>query len=177
MIRIATSEDISDLATIHVAGWQGAYGGLIDQAYIDSQDIDKRKTDWSEWIKEEDVDRLLAIVDGKAVGFVAYGPLRTAPPGTSKIRPLYSSEIYGLYLLPDYWRQGIGTQLIQQAVQNLKAKKHTSMCLWVLDKNKRACGFYEKVGAQRVGKKMVEFGPSKMKEICYGWRDIDEVLK
>lgn len=175
-IRTATQDDIADLAAIHVAGWQGAYGGLIDQDYIDSQNIEKRMADWQEWLKDETVHRLIVTLEDKAVGFIAYGSLRTAPPGTSKIRPLYSSEIYGLYLLPEVWRQGIGSAILKQAVQNLKEQKHTSMCLWVLSDNKRACDFYQKMGGTRVGKKMVEFGPSKKKEACYGWRDIDEVL-
>lgn len=178
-IRTTTIDDITDLAAIHVAGWEGAYGGLIDQDYIASQTIEKRTADWMEWLKDDAVDRLIAVDDdsGRAVGFVAYGPLRTAPAGMSKIRPLYSSEIYALYLLPDVWRQGVGSALIAQVAAHLKEKKHNSMCLWVLDKNKRACDFYQAKGGQRVGKKMVEFGPSKMKEVCYAWRDLSGIIK
>ena len=50
------------------------------------------------------------------------------------------------------------------------------MCLWVLDKNKRGCSFYEAIGGKRVGKKMVEIGPNKLKEVCYGWRDINKII-
>ena len=178
-IRPVTTDDIADLAAIHVAGWGGAYGGLIDQDYIDSQNIEKRTADWAEWLSDDTIDRLIAIdgVTGRAIGWVAYGPLRTPPAGMSKIRPLYSSEIYGLYLLPDVWRRGVGSALMAQAAAHLKEKKHNSMCLWVLDKNKRACDFYQAKGGQRVGKKMVEFGPSKMKEVCYAWRDLSGILK
>jgi GNAT superfamily N-acetyltransferase len=171
-IRKATLEDVKSLATIHVVGWQGAYGGIMDQAYIDSQTIEKRTADWSQWIRDNTVERWLAFEDEKPVGLIAYGPLRTAPPGTSSIRPLYTAEIYALYILPKAWRKGVGSALLNASVQNLLEQKHTSMCLWVLDKNKRACAFYEKMGGQRVGKKMVEFGPSTLKEVCYGWRDI-----
>jgi hypothetical protein len=176
-IRPATKEDIPDIARIHVEGWQGAYQGLIDQDYIDSQNLEKRTADWTEWLQDETVTRLLAIQDDKFVGFIAFGPLRTAPPGTSKIRPAYSSEIYGLYLMPEYFRQGVGTALIKQAVEDLKYQKYQSTCLWVLKDNKRACAFYEKMGGQRIGKKIVEFGPTKAKEVCYGWRNISEILE
>jgi len=176
-IKTATESDIPDIAKIHVAGWQGAYSGIIDQTYIESQNIEKRTPDWQEWMKEEGVVRLIAYQDSQPVGFAAYGALRTPPAGMSKIRPLYSSEIYGLYLVPEVFRQGIGTALMKQAVENLKTQKHQSMCLWVLDKNKRACAFYEKMGGQRVGKKMVEFGPTKAKEVCYAWRNIQEILE
>jgi ribosomal protein S18 acetylase RimI-like enzyme len=79
--------------------------------------------------------------------------------------------------MPEYFRQGVGTALIQKAVAALKEQQHQSMCLWVLDKNKRGCNFYEAMGGQRVGKKMIEIGPTKAKEVCYGWRDIDVILK
>lgn len=176
-IRTATEADIPDIAEIHVAGWQGAYGGIVDQDYLDSFTVPMRIEKWKEHFDNGESQAMIAYLDGIAVGFVDCGPLRTAPAGTSKIRPLYSSEIYALYLKPDYFRQGIGAALMNEAVQALKAQKHQSMCLWVLDKNKRGCSFYEKMGGQRVGKMMIEIGSTKAKEVCYAWRDIDGVVK
>lgn len=174
-IKKAEMKDAPIIADIHVKGWHGAYKGLISQDYLDTQTVEKRMSDWSEWLKDKNSDRFVAYLGNDPVGFVAIGPLRTAPPGTSKIRPIYSSEIYGLYLLPEAYRQGIGTELIKKAVESFKLKKHHSMCLWVLKDNKRACAFYEAMGGQRIGKKDVEFGPTKAKEVCYGWRDISVI--
>ena len=176
-IKKAEISDALAIAEIHIAGWQGAYGGILDQAFIDSKTLDHRLKQWKEILTDKIGETLIFEKEGKALGFVSYGPLRTAPPGTSKIRPLYSSEIYAIYLLPEYYRQGIGTKLFQRAVENLKAQKHGSTCLWVLDKNKRACAFYEAMDGQRIGKMMIEFGPTKAKEVCYGWRDVDIILK
>lgn len=174
-IREATPEDISAIAAIHVAGWQGAYGGILDQEYIDSFSLEIRIERWTEIFAKNYSKTWIAFVDQKPAGFISYGPLRTAPPGTSKIRPLYTSEIYAIYLMPDYYRQGIGKALMQKATENLKAQKHHSTCLWVLDKNKRACSFYQALSGQRIGKLFVEFGPTKEKEVCYGWRDIEGI--
>lgn len=176
-IRKATKSDIPDIAAIHVAGWQGAYGGIVDQDYLDSVTVEKRIEQWSEWFADETATRLVACQDNKIVGFITFGTLKTAPAGTSKIRPLYSSEIYALYILPEVFRQGVGTSLMKVAVNELQIQKHQSLCLWVLKDNKRACHFYEKMGGQRIGKKMVEFGPTKAKEVCYGWREIKEILE
>ena len=49
--------------------------------------------------------------------------------------------------------------------------KHKSMCLWVLEKNERAVSFYKKLGGERCGKKEIEIGKSKVKEVCFGWRN------
>ena len=174
-IRQANAEDISAIAHIHVSGWQTSGEGIVDPDYLKNLSVSDRVSEWEERFQSGDVDMLLAVEDGKPIGFINYGPLRTAPPGTSKIRPAYSSEIYAIYILPDFFRQGIGTLLMHAAVNALQDKKHQSMCLWVLKGNNRACQFYDQKGGQRIGKKDVIIGPTKAKELCYGWRDISVI--
>lgn len=173
LIRKATVEDISEIAVIHVDGWHGAYGGIIDQDFIESLTVEWRIEDWKSRVEE--TETWIAFQNGVAAGFVSFGSLRTPPPGTSKIRPLYSSEIYALYLKQDFYRQAIGTKLLKKSVEELSQQKHKSLCLWVIEKNKRARSFYEVMGGQRIGKRMVEIGPSNVKELCYGWRDISAI--
>lgn len=171
MIHLATIEDIPSIARLHIEGWQGAYGGLIDQAHLDSLRVDDRIRDWQGWMESGETTVLIAERDGQAAGWIAYGRTKSAPPGSSNIRPTHSAEIYGLYLHPSVWRQGIGSQLLRQAAENLRAAKHKSLCLWVLDGNKRAKSFYEKMGGQKIGNHMITIGPNTLKEVCYGWRD------
>lgn len=177
VIREATKADIPDIAKIHVSGWQGAYGGIVDQDYIDSKTIEERVQFWSDVFEENEHIPYVGLIDNKIAGFVSFGPLRTPPAGTSKIRPLYSAEIYALYLYPEFFRKGLGTALIQKSVEQLMILKHRSLCLWVLKGNKRGCAFYEAMGGQRVGKKMLQMGKTNVKEVCYAWRDIGEILK
>lgn len=171
-IRIATPADIPAIAALHVAGWQAAYGGIVDQGYLDGFTVEKRIVAWTDWMKsEESGEVFLAETDGKVVGFVDIGRTKTPPPGSSPIRPSHSGEIYALYLHPDYWRKGIGTLLMKHAARELKDRKHSTICLWVLDANARGKSFYEQMGGQKLGGKMIEIGPSTLKEVCYGWRD------
>lgn len=172
VIRPATTNDVSDIANLHIKGWQAAYGGLVDQAYLDSLRPEERQKDWEKWMEAGETTTLLAERDGRAAGFVTYGRTKTAPPGDSNIRPQYPGEIYALYLDADMWRQGIGRALMQAAFQGLSDQKMKGACLWVLDGNRRAKAFYEALGGQRIGKKMITIGPSQLKEICYGWRDL-----
>jgi ribosomal protein S18 acetylase RimI-like enzyme len=176
MIRPADPQDIAAIAALHIEGWKGAYGGLVDQNYLDSLSIEKRIQDWEGWMAAGESKTLIAEEEGRPAGFVTTGRTKTPPPGSSPIRPLYSAEVYALYLHPDFWRKGIGTGLLRQAATDLKIEKHSSLCLWVLDGNTRAKAFYEKMGGQKVGSKIVEIGPSKLKEVCYGWRDIRPFL-
>ena len=170
-IRKATETDIPAIASLHIEGWKGAYGGIVDQAYLDTLSLDMRIKSWTEWMAAQESDTFLAEADSKAAGFVTIGRTKTPPPGSSPIRPSHSGEIYALYLHPSAWRQGIGTALLKHAARELKARKHSTLCLWVLDANVRGKAFYEKMGGQKLGGKMIEIGPSNLKEICYGWRD------
>lgn len=176
MIRLATEADIPAIARLHIEGWKAAYGGLVDQPYLDSLSLDKRINDWTGWMSSGESETLIAERDGQPVGFITSGRTKTPPPGSSPIRPTHSAEIYALYLHSDVWRQGIGGELIRKAAENLKNRKHSTLCLWVLEGNDRAKRFYEKMGGQRIGKKMVEIGPSNLKEICYGWKDISNLV-
>lgn len=171
LIRPASAEDIPAIASLHLEGWKGAYGGIVDQAYLDQLTLDQRIKDWRGWMEAGESDVFIAEEGTEPVGFVVTGRTKTPPPGSSPIRPSHSGEIYALYLHPDAWRRGIGTALLKQAARHLKDQKHGAICLWVLDKNMRAKAFYEKMGGQKIGNKMIEIGPSKLKEVCYGWRD------
>ncbi len=171
MIRKATQGDIPAIAALHIGGWKAAYGGMVDQAYLDSLTVEQRITDWQGWMAAGESDTLIAEIDGRPAGFITTGRTKTPPPGSSPIRPLYSAEIYALYLAEEFFRQGVGTALLKQAAIDLKEAKHSSLCLWVLDGNARAKAFYEKMGGQKVGSHVVEIGPGKLKEACYGWRD------
>ncbi len=170
-IRKATTADIPVIASLHIEGWKGAYGGIVDQAYLDGLSVEQRIKDWTEWMTAGESEVFLAEEGGQPAGFVVIGRTKTPPPGSSPIRPSHSGEIYALYLHPDFWRQGIGTALIKHAARELKDRKHSTVCLWVLDKNERAKAFYQKMGGQKLGGKMIEIGPSSLKEVCYGWRD------
>ncbi len=170
-IRKSIHSDIPAIAALHIEGWKGAYGGIVDQSYLDTLNLDMRIKSWTEWMASGESEVFVGEKDGRIAGFVTIGRTKTAPPGSSPIRPSHSGEIYAIYLHPDVWRQGIGTALLKHAMRELKARRHSTVCLWVLDANVRAKAFYEKMGGQKLGGKMIEIGPSNLKEICYGWRD------
>jgi len=172
----ASEKDIPAIARIHVEGWKASYGGIVDQNYLDNLNTAEFEQKWQEWMKSGQTTTFLAMRDDKPAGFITYGKVKTLPPGQSNIRPQYTAEIYALYVLPDYWGQRLGKELMQEAAARLKDLKHGSLCLWVVKDNDRAIGFYEKLGGQRIGKHDIRIGPSKVREVCYGWRNTDVLL-
>lgn len=171
----ATGDHVRDLASVHLASKLAAETGIVDPDYLASFTQEGYEEKWAEWLNAEDSQQYIAYLDDKPTGFISFGKLRTPPAGTSKIRPLYSSEIYAIYVHPDYFRKGYGVALMAFAAQELMTQNHKSMCLWAIDKNKPACSFYNALGGARVGKQVVQMGRSNIKEACYAWRDLSVI--
>lgn len=177
-LTTATVNDAATLAALHIDGWQGAYGGIVDAGYLAALDVAQRTADWQNWLQDDPTLQGIIGYDpaGRAAGFCTYGKLRTPIPGQSKIRPQYTAEIMALYLHPDYYRQGLGKTLMRHAAQDLITQRHQGLALWVLGQNTRACAFYTAMGGQRIGNMDKQFGSKTHREICFGWRDMRQHL-
>lgn len=128
-----TPEEIEGKGYVHWKGWQEAYRGLIDPAYLETMALDacvKRAYEWR--------DGVLVAKDGpRVVGFAGYGPYRDdALPG--------AGELYALYVLREYYGRGAGPALLEAALEQLAG--YPRVALWVLRGNGRAIRFYQKHG-------------------------------
>lgn len=149
--QMETDEEILGKAYVHWKSWQEAYADLLPQEFLKNTYTLERCQDWAVRYPQ---NILVALVDEQVVGFVCYG--------TSSQEDLQEAgELYALYVLADYYDQGIGYQLIQAALEKLQSYQIVS--LWVLEGNTRAIAFYEKVGFQFDGvKKVVHLGAERI---------------
>ena len=175
-IREITEDELKQLAALHVASIKDAYDGFVDPEYLASLNVEDRTVKWQEWFTPDERPLYMAWDSDIPAGFVNFGKIKTAPPGGSPVRPLYTAEIFAIYTAKEYWGKGVGSALFKTAAQKLAEMKHQSLCLWVLDKNARAVEFYKNKGGQRCGKMQIEMGRSKLKEVCYGWRDTSGLM-
>jgi ribosomal protein S18 acetylase RimI-like enzyme len=83
---------------------------------------------------------LVLQVDGSAVGCVA-----------ASVDEGGEGEVVGLYVDPSRWREGFGAHLLDEVLEDLRAAGATSARLWVLERNTRARGMYERRGWQADG--------------------------
>ena len=90
--------------------------------------------------------------------------------------PLYTGEIYFLYLLPSYHRRGIGRQLTISVVERLVEQGLDSLLIRVLKANAPARHFYEALGGQLVLEEQIEERGAVLDQVAYGWRDVSELL-
>ena len=139
MLRLATIEDAEIIATIHVRTWQTAYEGIIPHQYLASLSIQERANLWGKAISEQHCTVLLAIVPHGEAGFISFGPSRDKD-GNGK------AEIYAIYILPKFWHQGIGGELLDAAERRINDNHFIAVTLWVLEKNALARKFYETRG-------------------------------
>lgn len=144
VIRAARVADAPQIAVVHVLSWQGAYRGLLPQAYLDGLDPAQRVGRWERSLSEANGYRdgvLVAEDAGILLGFAGYSPSRDSDVDQGRV-----GEIKAIYLLPSAWSKGIGRRLMDTALGRLAEARFELVTLWVLDSNVRARRFYEAGG-------------------------------
>jgi ribosomal protein S18 acetylase RimI-like enzyme len=161
MVRLAMGEDAETIATIHVHTWQTAYEGVVPAQFLAALSIQERANMWRTIISEHHGIVLLAVTLHGEVGFISFGPSRDED-GTER------AEIYAIYVLQQFCRQGIGRELLDEAERRLEGQHFVSVTLWVLEKNAQARHFYEARGFRLDASRREEkIGGSLLTEVRY----------
>ena len=154
IIRPAILQDAQTIAEIHAASRQNR----------------QQKGEWQSWLQE--TEAVIAGLDGRDIGFCAYGRVRTRLAGDRGPIPRFAGEIYALYVHPDYWRQGIGRALLRAGFDGLRQGGMPSALLWVQAKNDPAIALYLSEGGEKCGKRMIEIEGKTVKETAIGFRQL-----
>jgi GNAT superfamily N-acetyltransferase len=166
----ATCDDARAIGEVHLSSWRTTYRGIGIDDFLDNHTVEQRVAVWKPILcnPESKTFVYVAEIDGRIVGFAAAGPERSDDAE-------YEGELYALYLLQDYQRQGIGRKLLRAAAERLVQSGVTSMLIWVLAVNP-ARYFYEACGGQAVREKPIDWGGKTFDEIGYGWSDLSGYL-
>jgi len=162
-LRRATPEDAAALAAVEVNCWRVAYRGLMPDAFLDGLSETEKATAWRQNLLKHGLSGRkrvwVAPGDTGIAGFVRVGPV------------MDESEvglIYLLYVLPEHWRRGLGTALMQAGMQELWDLGMREAILWVLRDNLRAQRFYEQLGWTPDGRTVSEdYGDTLLEALCY----------
>jgi GNAT superfamily N-acetyltransferase len=138
-VRPAVADDARAIAEVHVASWRAAYDGLIADEVLAGLSVDDRADYWAT-VTDGAGGVAVAIADGTLAGFTAIGPNRDQDLSDEV------GELYAIYLDPARWSTGVGHALHEAAIADLAGRGYRTACLWVLDGNARAIGFYERHG-------------------------------
>ena len=145
-IRLAKPADAPDVAEVYMRSWETAYADIIPAEYIREKNAG-RPALWERLLTNENDRHYIIQKDGKIVGQVTVAPARD-----DDLNETYY-ELHGIYLHPDYYRQGIGTQAMEFAYDIARNLNKAVMVVWVLlADNINSVKFYEKCGFIADGK-------------------------
>jgi GNAT superfamily N-acetyltransferase len=131
VIRPAVDADAEAIAEIQARTWRWAYGDFI--AEEDMPVAAERVPRWREHIAGGGVR--VFDQDGTVVGYAAVG----------------GDELTGLYVDPVAQGAGVGSRLLADAEERMRAAGHARAFLLVYADNAHGCAFYERHGWAPVG--------------------------
>ncbi|PZR52277.1 GNAT family N-acetyltransferase [Xylanimonas oleitrophica] len=165
-IRPATAADAADIARVHVASWQSAYGAILPEAFLAGLDPAVRAQQWDSILSGADggletgTRVLVAEAEGDPLGFAAFGPSRDEDGDGG------TYELYAMYLEPGSWGRGVARELMRSVLAELP--QGTPMTLWVLAGNERAQHFYRRHGFAADGVERIdEIGGTPVTELRF----------
>lgn len=163
-IRSALPRDAHAIATIYVDSWRADYRDILPGAYLSSLSVDQMVHTVRRNLTDPRTFYLIAEGDRGAVGYLSAGPERGQDP-------VYTSEIYELYLLPGNQRQGFGRELLAHAARRLYQAGYYTLLVWVLARNPNR-RFYEKCCGIYLRTKSILHAGRRLQVNAYGWIDI-----
>ncbi len=148
-VRPARVSDAEALAIIHVRAWQAAYRRLVPQEYLDGLDPTQRQEGWERRIRSAQPPAGTSVLEHDVEGVIGF--VNVSPSRDQDTDPVVVGEINAVYLLPEHWRRGGGTILMNAALRRLADAGFREAVLWVLETNEAARRFYEGGGWQADG--------------------------
>lgn len=160
LVRLASPEDAPAIATVHVTSWRETYAGIIPASYLDRLDIAEKQQIWTKAI-ERGQPVYVAIVNGRVVGFANGGKNRDKDAA-------YAGEMYAIYVLKNFQKQGIGKTLFDNVMEYLKSQQLLPFTTWVLADNP-TLNFYQHKGGKVIGEHLEDFDGVRLKELQLAW--------
>jgi GNAT superfamily N-acetyltransferase len=171
-IRTATVHDAAGIAYVHVETWRTTYRGIVPDDFLARLSYAQREQFWHQILTAPDRHTSVYVAEdeqGQVIGFASGGPERSGDP-------LYTGELYAIYILAHQQGQGVGRQLVTPLVHRLLQQGMQAMLLWVLAENP-ARKFYERLGGQLVHEKSMTIGGVPLLEVAYGWPNVRTLIE
>jgi ribosomal protein S18 acetylase RimI-like enzyme len=149
-VRTAGPEDVDSIFEIKRAASLAAYSHVFppEEYPFPNEDV---RDEVNAMMADENARALIAEKDGRAVGFIA----------------LIDAQVVSLFVAPEESGQGIGTMLHDAAISPLAESGRGSLQLWVLEENRVARRFYERLGWRTDGRRRTSPYPPRPPVVGY----------
>jgi GNAT superfamily N-acetyltransferase len=166
-VRAARPGDEDGIAQVRVDTWRSAYKEILPPEYLDSLNPGWYAPIWNSILKSGGSQGYAYVAvneEGQVAGFAIGGFSRDA-------NPEYRAELYAIYVLEAYQKQGLGKALVGEVVRRLMEEGMHSLIIWALEENP-ARKFYETLNGKVVDSRAITIGSRQYREVAYGWQDI-----
>lgn len=138
-------DDLYAAARVYEQAWRHSYAGMLPENWL----AKLRPERWTPMLAAAPGHTLVLLEADRPVGACTFSFSRDQ--GREGF-----GEIVSLYLLPHVQGGGEGRRLLEAALQSLHSEGCDGACLWVLEDNKKAIGFYRHMGFETSGRRMKE---------------------
>ena len=148
--HIATKRDCEAIARLHAQSWKESYRGMLTDEYLDTKVDAERLAVWQKRFDYPSPNQYIKVakIGDELVGFAC-----TFFDYDSE----WGAMLDNLHVFTKWKKNGIGKALVKDAIEaTLKNNPNSKLYLWVLEDNKSAIKFYDKLGGQNVEKKPLE---------------------
>lgn len=146
--REATPVDAVAVQRVARAAWHAAHAPIIGADAVEEILAEwYDRADLEAGIRRDHSTMFLAIENGDVIGFADGGPSEEGPADAVVAR---------IYVHPEQWGNGIGTELLHRLFDTLRARGCDSVWLAVMAENDVGRAFYEKHGFETHRKRTVE---------------------
>lgn len=149
LVRQAVPEDAAEIQSVAAASARTAYEPIVDDlTLVEAVESGAFVADLHDWLAEtRDTDQVvyLVAVDDGIVGFVQ---LQWGVYGVNDYVGESEALLHSLYVTPDHWGNGIGSELLTAAIDRIPSNL-TAVVLGVIDGNDRAFRFYDRHGFEK----------------------------
>lgn len=141
-IKIATQNDIKNIATIYVSSLKKAFSNFLLSSTIDKFNIENKEVFLYNLLKEEKGNIFIAenIKNKEICGYIIYNKIY-----------INSIEIISFYVSKDYIKYNIGQQLLKILKTFCKNNYILNIVLWTFKNNREPINFYRSLGFIETG--------------------------
>ena len=142
VIRIGRPADAEAIALVHETARRAYYAGEGQAWQLPHEAAPERLETWQLLLGDPARATVhCAVTDGRMVGFLSMGPPLHDSPTDEEVL-----ELHALFVLPDSWSGGIGSELHAGFTERLSSGPEGHGALEVWGGNSRALAFYRRRG-------------------------------
>ncbi len=171
-IRPGTAEDIDEISRVYAQTWRETYQGIAPEPFVKGMSAGAAAQIFRDSLKSEGHSYFFHVAEApqrRLVGFADGGKERVhrergSGPGRG--------ELYAIYILKEFQKQGTGRQLFEASVESLLKSGMNSMVVWVLEASPYR-RFYESLhGVLQPGVKQLQVAGLTLRLVSYFWPDL-----